>query len=115
MSVISRMKSMAGDSAQIPTLASATTLVLQSGFNRYILTGSATITSISATTRPGREVTFIRGPAATDIPVFTNTQGTTTAGQIDLNSSVSTVQLWDTLTLVHMNNGSWRKLDSTTV
>lgn len=117
MGVVARMKSMVGWSPAypIPTLASATTLVLQANHNRYILTGTTTIVTISATRHPGRQVTFFRGPSGSDLPVFTNTQGTTTEGQIDMNSNVATFQLFDALTLIQMNDGSWRKEDDTTV
>ena len=115
MGVVARMKSLAGG-ITIPTLASAATLTLPQDTSRAFITGSTTITSLNATDiKPGRTFTFLRGPAATDIPVFTNTQGTTTAGQIDFNTNQSTIQLYDTLTLIQTNTGSWRKKDSTTV
>ena len=79
------MKSLVGGEGFIrdKTLAAATTLTVPDDLTVVALTGTATVTSLlaSSITR-GRMVWFFQSDSGTT--TFTNSPGTTTAGQMDL-------------------------------
>lgn len=102
------MKSKSGGIA-IPTVASAATVLLSESNDVFLISGTTAITSLDATRiRPGRHVTFIGTDGTGN--VFTNTNATTTAGQMDLGGSDITLTLDDVLVLVQLGNGAWRRV-----
>ena len=107
MGIIARLKQIGGTGRAIPTLTAAATLTIQPDTSVVLLSGSTNITSISMgqDITPGRTITLRR--TGTDIPTFTNTPGTTTAGQTDFGMTGTTFQLTDSVTLQQTNTGSF--------
>lgn len=108
MSMWSRLKSLAGGSGRTDTdktiTVAATTWVPDEG-NFFLLSGTATITSLNAATATrDRRVVFV-GSSGTQ--TFTNTNGTTTAGQMDLGGASIALGPDDVLELVLRQNGVW--------
>ncbi len=104
-----RLKALAGGSKITDankTIASATTTNVPSDTNFFLISGTATITSlVGAPHTRDREITFIG--AASAAVVFTNTTGTTTANQMDLGGQNITVSAKDILKLILRKNGVW--------
>lgn len=113
MSALARLKqTQGGNGGDITTIASATTTVVPDEQADFIISGSATITSLQAAlaTR-GRRVTFIGASGAA--VVFTNSDDTTTANQMDLGGSDITLGANDVLELKLMAGGYWIRLYNT--
>jgi hypothetical protein len=90
-------------------LDAAATLVLPAGHDSFVMSGTATVTDLQGG-RNGRVVLF-RGLSGTT--TFTNTNGTTTRGQMDLGGSNVALAADDILVLVGRSDGSWLRLFST--
>lgn len=110
-SVWARLKAIGGGTErQLPTIASATALVLNDDSNVFIVSGSTAIASISTTTpiRPGRICVFhttdTTGPAWTDTAYASKANGT-----VSLSGSLTQAK-GTTLTLQQTNDGSWFEL-----
>lgn len=100
--------------AAIPTVASATTTVIDRSSSVWFITGSATITSLltgDGVVTPGDYVEFWGGASAA--AVFTNTNDTTTNGQMDLGGSDITLGERDVLILRRYAGGFWVRVTST--
>lgn len=99
----------------VTTLASAATWQLPGEIiGPFEITGSATVTSLtlpSGIVQGGRIVTFYGGASAA--VVFTNTNDTTTAGQMDLGGANITIADQDVLMLMMKNNGTWIRVFNT--
>ena len=93
----------------IPTIASAATLVIPDNVTNMYVSGSTTVTLLSSTFLPGR-VIVIYGTGGV---VLTNTDDTTTLGQMDLGGSNLTLAASDIAALMQRNDGSWVRLFST--
>lgn len=106
----SRVKSVHGDPDLAgKTLAAATTLAVPDNLSVVPLTGTATVTSLTAGnyTR-GRMVWFYQSDSGTT--TFTNSPGTTTVGQMDLgalDAGNSVVGPTDWLCLYLRTDGTW--------
>ena len=85
-----------GSNKGIQTLASAATVVVPDDGTLFYISGTTAITSLLANTN-----------ITTTGPAFTNTDGTTTVGQMDLGGSDRTIAPTDVLVLMLMPNGSW--------
>lgn len=106
----SRLRSIAGGDTEYQTLVSATTTDVPDSSNVFLISGSATITSLTAATSTrGRIVYFI----STGTVVFTNTNGASTAGTMDLGGANITLSDTDVLCLYLRSNGAWVRLFST--
>lgn len=100
--------------AQAPTYASAASQVIDSSSSVIYVTGSATITSLltaDGVVTPGHYVEFHGGASAA--VVFTNTNDTTTSGQMDLGGSNITLGERDVLALRRESDGSWTRVFNT--
>lgn len=105
MGVIARLKSVAGGRAVATSIAVSATVIIPEDTNRIEFTGTDTITSLQAdSSTRGREVTFRQASGAT---TFTNTEGTTTANQMDLGGSNLTLAAGDQVTLYLRSDGVW--------
>lgn len=111
MSTWARIKGFAGGTSRsIPTIASATALLVNDTSNTFIISGSTAITSISTTAgiRPGRICTFhttdTTGPAWTDTAYASEANGT-----VSLSAALTQAK-GTTLTLQQKNNGAWAEL-----
>lgn len=111
MSMWSRLKSIAGGDRDFYTLAVATTTNVPSSSNLFALTGTATVTSLlaSANTR-NRIVTFYQSDSGAT--TLTNTNGTSTAGQMDLGGSDIVLGQDDSVDLLLRPDGSWLRISS---
>lgn len=111
-SVWARLKAIGGGTDRaIPTIASATALVLNEESNTFIISGTTAITSISTTytpIRPGRICVFhtsdTTGPAWTDTAYASKANGT-----VSLSAALTQAK-GTTLTLQQTNDGSWFEL-----
>lgn len=92
-------------------VTSAATLSLKHNDYRVWLTGTATVTSIVAETRDGRPVEFFQNGAG--VTTFTNTDSSTTAGQMDLGGGNVVLGRGQSVSLMQDANGVWRKLWTT--
>ena len=93
------------------SLTAATTITVPNDSNIFLLTGTATVTSLEAMEiLPGRLVTFIQDSGTT---TFTNTNDTTTSGQMDLGGSNVALAASDVLQLVQRSGGYWQRVFST--
>lgn len=94
------------------TLAAAATVNVPDGEDLFYLSGTDTITALtaSAATR-GRIVTFIQG--ASGSTTFTNTDSTTTVNLMDLGGSDVVLGATDVLCLYLTSTGSWLRLFNT--
>lgn len=107
MSEWSRVKSLLGGHKALSTIASATTLAVPEVNNAFYVSGSTTITSLTTPNYcRNREVTFIGATSAS--VTFTNTTGSTTAGQMDLAGESIVLSAKDILTLFCNENGVWQ-------
>lgn len=110
MSFWSKIKRTAGDSQLvIPTIPSATSLIINSFSNDFFVTGTTAITNINTTAagiNPGRTITLL-GATATG-PAITDTAATLTGtnGTIALSAALS-LALGSTVTLKQQNSGQW--------
>lgn len=112
MGVIADMKARSTATTTLQTVASAATLAVPDAGNTWLVSGSTTVTSLSAGGRlAGSRITFIGATSAS--VAFTNTNDPTTAGQMDLGGSNITLADQDILTLVLMNNGTWNRIANT--
>lgn len=106
----SRLRSIAGGDTEYQTLVSATTTNVPDSSNVFLISGTATITTLNAATSTrGRIVFFI----STGTVVFQNTAGTSTAGKMDLGTGDITLSDTDVLCLYLRSNGAWVRLFST--
>lgn len=87
------------------TLASASALSIPDGSNVFLVSGTTTIATLTATRLPGRRITLI-GAASASITV-TNNNDPTTEGQLDLGGSNRTLAQQDILELIQLLNGTW--------
>lgn len=105
-SVWARLKAIGGGTErQLPTIASATALVLNETSNVFVVTGTTTIGSIDTATtpiRPGRVIVLL---FAGTISVTDTAVASTANGKIHTGST--SPALGTTLTLMQANNGSW--------
>jgi hypothetical protein len=105
MSFQGRLKSIAGGGT-IPTLTAASTLRIPDESTVYLLSGTATVTSLEATRSwPGQHLRLI---GTSGVTTLTNTTGTTTAGQMDLGGANIEIAAKDIVNLIRMNDGTWR-------
>lgn len=107
-----RVNSFFGQQYALTTIVSATTVDLPGDVCNCLISGSATITTLNPPAiLPGMTVIFeaVAGAA----PVFTNTDDTTTPGQMDLGGSNITLSASDVLALKLRSDGSWVRLWST--
>lgn len=111
MSMWSRLKSIAGGDRTNYTLAAATTVVVPDDSNLFYLTGTATVTALNAggSTR-NRVVTFVQSDSGAT--TLTNTNDTTTAGQMDLGGANIVLGQTDSVDLLLRADGSWLRLSS---
>lgn len=111
-SVWARLKAVGGGTDRpIPTIASATSLVLDASSNTFIVSGTTAITNINTTAagiRPGRICYFHTsdaiGPAWTDTAIASAANGT-----VSISASLTQAK-GTTLTLQQFNDGSWREI-----
>lgn len=109
----SRAKQFFGAEAPVELTATATT-VLNDRYSVFILDGATvTITSLVGNSiLPGRRVTFLGKTGASAI-TFTNTNGASAEGTMDLGGSNVTFAADDVLELIQKSDGSWRRVVST--
>ena len=94
------------------SLASATTTTVPDSSNVFVVTGTATITTLTGTTNAGyRRVLFIGGASAG--VVFTNTDSPAT-GQMWLGGANRLLREQQTIELVLQPTGEWFIVSSTT-
>lgn len=112
MGIIARIKQASGGGAPVQTLTAAATLYVDASTSRALVSGSTNCTAIDSgdDILPGRMLTLTR--SGSSIPTFTNTAGTTTAGQMDFGMSGTTFQLTDSVSLVQRSDGSWGRQSS---
>lgn len=108
MSIPARAKSIVGGGTT-NTLACATTTAVPDNGNLLFLTGTATITSLTAGITTRNRIVWFEGSSGTQ--TFTNTTGTTTAGQMDLGGANIVVSAKDVLVLILRNNGVWHLVE----
>lgn len=110
---MSRVKSLFGAGPATPlTVAAATTLSVPDGLAWVNLTGTASVTSLTASlSARNRVVIFYQSDAGAT--TFTNTNGASTAGTMDLGGSDVVLAATDVLCLFLRSNGSWVRVWST--
>jgi hypothetical protein len=108
----SRTKSTAGGRFTRTELTSAATLNVPDDMNLVLLTGTASVTALNAglSTR-NRIVTFVQH--GTGSTTFTNTDGATAAGTMDLGGSNVVLGQTDILVLLLRANGTWLRITNT--
>ena len=101
-----RAKHWFGGGSQPPTIASAATVYVPDNAGSVILTGAETITALNAaiSTRGSRMLYLYSKDGNV---VLTNTDGTTTAGQMDLGGSNITLGATDMIILYLRVDGVW--------
>lgn len=111
MAMWSRLKSIMGGDRTDYSIAAATTVNVPDSTNFVSLTGTATITTLNGdlTTR-NRLVHFYQSDSGAT--TFTNTDSTTTAGQMDLGGSNITLGQTDFLTLWLRDDGVWVRVST---
>lgn len=110
----SRIKSLMGTrEGGVETVAAATSLTIPDDSNLVYLTGTATVTSLNGSSRieAGRTVFFYQSDSGTT--TFTNTDDTTTKGQMDLGGGSVAVANSDVLCVSQRPDGSWIRLFNT--
>lgn len=106
-------KSFIQSNATSNSVASATTTVVPDIGNVFVLTGSATITTLSATDNDRyRIVTFVGGASAA--VVFTNTESPSSAGQMYLQGANRLLQEQDIIQMLLQPDGTWLIVNDTT-
>ena len=112
MGLIACMKSMTLGKATIPTITSATTITLDNSSNVFLLSGTATCTSLvcNEAITPGRRVRFLGSSGTT---TFTNTDSASTLGQMYLGGANRSIGPSQQLTLEQDNNGIWQIVGNT--
>lgn len=109
MSMWARVKTMLGSKTPLTTLASATTLNIPDSNNCFLVSGTATITSlVSADFIRNRAVTFIGAAGCT--VTFTNTN-TPVVDQMYLHNQNRTILEDDVIELFCKDNGAWLLLN----
>ncbi len=112
MTYVARVKTLLGGKGTLTTLASAATLNVPDDENAYYVSGTTTITSLTVAPHlRNRRVTFI-GAASASVP-FTNTTGSTTAGQMDFGGVTPTLSAGDVFVLFCNENGVWKPISLT--
>lgn len=102
----SRIRSIIGGDFERNTVAAATTLGVPDDTNLIYLTGTATVTSLTASkSTRNRIVYFIQNDSGAT--TFTNTDGATVEGTMDLGGSNVTLGQDDVLCLILRSNGTW--------
>lgn len=113
MGLIARMKSVSGGRAAT-TIAAAATIGIPDDSDNIFLTGTATVTSLLATRGTyNRVVRFYQSDSGTT--TFTNSPGTTTAGQMDLGAlDQSNLALGptDAIRLMLRIDGTWVRVSN---
>lgn len=94
------------------TFTPTATCILPAGEYNFIVLGSATITSLPVPAANVGTIVRFRGGASAGV-VFTNTDGATTPGQMDLGGSNITLGAGDYLELELIANGTWLRIYST--
>lgn len=96
-----------------PITVAATLTLPDETVGPFELSGTATITSISlpGDVQPGRCLIFYG--AASVAATFTNTNDTTTAGQMDLGGANIVLNQQDVLVLMQKSNGTFIRVFST--
>jgi len=104
MGKLARMKQTHGGT--IPTVTVAAAMNIPDHLSRVYVSGTDTVTSLCAEmpTIEGRQLVII-GSSGT--ATFTNTDDTTTKGQMDLGGSNRAVGTDDVLILTQRGNGTW--------
>lgn len=111
MGVWSRLKSVMGGDRVDYTLAAGTTIVVPDSSNLFYLTGTATVTALQAGAHTrNRLVTFIQSDSGTT--TLTNTNGTSTANEMDLGGSNVALGQADVIELLLRSDGSWVRVSS---
>lgn len=113
MAIVARLRSMTGRGSPINTIAASSTITLTDDSDIWIVTGTATVTSLltAGGIFPGRTVRLISNDATG--ATFTNTNDPTTDGQMDLGGSDITLAKNDVLTLVRLDSGAWLRVSYT--
>lgn len=108
MSIPSRLKSLAGGTGYSDTkktITSGTTITLPESDNFFLLSGTATCTSLMGSPYiRDREVTLMGSSGTT---TFTGTAGTSTVGALDLGGVPFAVAAKDILVLIQRASGVW--------
>lgn len=117
MAIWDRLKGLVGGESNFlyRTVAAATSIYVPDDAFHVRLTGTATVTSLNAAAfARGREVRFYQSD--TGVTTFTNSPGTTTAGQMDLGSQDNSnivLNSTDILALWLREDGTWIRLWNT--
>lgn len=107
-----RTKSTVGGDNTRTSLAAATTINVPDDSNLFYLTGTATVTSLlSAKFIRNRIVEFVQSDSGTT--TFTNTNGATVEGTMDLGGSNIALAQDDVLRLLCRADGTWLRLSNT--
>lgn len=113
MSVVARMKSMAGTGRsikEVSLVSGNTDIPVPEGANVVVLTASATVTISTVGANQavfgGRRLVMI-GKAGTSAITLSNNSATTTKGQMDLGGADITFNAGETVELIQRDDGSW--------
>lgn len=105
MAFWARAKSILGGDRTVYTLTSGATLAVPDSSNYIELTGTATVTALNAAAHTRNRMVVFYSTSGTT--TFTNTDGTTTAGQLDLNGANVNLAKGDILVLWLRTDGVW--------
>lgn len=107
MAILGRLKSWFGEAKTATTLASAATVRVPSEGSTFHVSGSTTITSLVAAQESYNRLVMFIGAASASV-LFTNTTGTTTAGQMDLGGASVLLAEKDIAIFRVNHQGVWR-------
>lgn len=112
MSIQARAASFVGTPDQFRTTAVAASLNLSDTQSVFFLTGTATVTALNPDNMilPGRTVMLVQDDAGTS--TFTNTNGATAKGTMDLGGGNVVLGQADILVLVQKRDGAWLRVTS---
>jgi len=112
MSFWSRAKSTLGGDRERNTLTAAATLAVPDDTNYVALTGTASVTSLTAGSQTrNRLVYFYQSDSGST--TFTNTDGASTAGTMDLGGSNVVLGQTDVLAVFLREDGTWVRIFNT--
>lgn len=111
---MARIKDLFGSngSSGAVTVAAATTVYVPDWMGWVPMTGTATITTLNADISGRRRLVYFY-QSDSGATTFTNTDGTTTAGKMDLGGSNVVLGQTDVLCLRLHSDGSWVRVFST--